>query len=150
MLSSEQEVKMVAIIFLFLLTAMPMNTWTKDIGATETGTQASDMQKSEEFNSSDRHKSFKVELYGGFTFINPSDLNLLVDYDNKIQEFFYDSYLNYLQTRSQIRSWTKKQKEDRSKIKNAIPLGIRLKYHLNTSIIVSAGFKYLSRKQRFA
>ncbi len=90
------------------------------------------------------HKKFQIEFYGGYTTLNPSDLNLFVSYDNGIQTFSYDAYLDYLQTNNQIQSWTKSQDQERQKIKNAFPLGARLKYHLNTTIAVSLGFKYLT------
>jgi len=92
------------------------------------------------------HKRFQIEFYGGYTTLNPSDLNLFVSYDNGIQTFFYDAYLDYLQTNNKIQSWTKSQDRERQKIKNAFPLGARLKYHLNYTIAVSLGIKYLTSK----
>jgi len=92
-------------------------------------------------------KKFQVELYAGYTSLNPSDLNLFVDYENKIQEFSYDRYLNYLQTNRQIQSWTQNQDGERRKIKSAYPLGFRLKYFLTGTIAISLGFKYMSSKQ---
>ncbi len=91
-------------------------------------------------------KRFQIELYGSFATLNPSDLNLFVSYDNRIQTFFYDTYLDYLQTNNQIQSWTKSQDKERQKIKTAFPLGARLKYHLNHTIAVSLGIKYLTSK----
>jgi hypothetical protein len=93
-----------------------------------------------------RRKKFQIELYGGFSTLNPSDLNLLVSYDNGIQTFFYDAYLDYLQTNSQIQSWTKTQDKERQKIKRAFPFGAKLKYHLNQTVAVSLGFTYLTSR----
>jgi hypothetical protein len=91
------------------------------------------------------YERFQVEFYGGFTTLNPSDLNLFVDYDNRIQEFTYDSMLNYLESISQILSWNKVREEDRRKIKKAFPLGGRLKYQIKDTLAVSIGFRYFSR-----
>jgi hypothetical protein len=98
------------------------------------------------YDQASSHKKFQIELYGGFTTLNPSDLNLFVSYDNGIQTFSYDAYLDYLQTNTLIQSWTKSQDKERQKIKNAFPLGARLKYHLNRTIAVSLGIKYLTSK----
>lgn len=92
------------------------------------------------------HKRLQVELYGGFAMLSPADLNLFVDYDDMIQGFMYDIYLDYLQINGQIRSWTKNQPDTRKKIKNSFPVGLRLKYHLNSMMAVSVGFKYISRQ----
>lgn len=92
-------------------------------------------------------KRFQVELFGGYTNLNPKDLNLFVDYDTKVQEFSYDFYLDYLQASGQIRSWTKSQEDERKKIRSAFPLGIRLKYYFTDRIAVSAGFQYFSSRR---
>jgi hypothetical protein len=91
------------------------------------------------------YERFRFEFYGGFTTLNPSDLNLFVDYDNRIQEFSYDSLLGYLKSSGQILSWNKVGEEDRRKIKQAFPLGGRLKYHLKDTLAVSIGLRYFSR-----
>jgi hypothetical protein len=93
-----------------------------------------------------RPKKLQIELYGGYTTLNPSDLNLFVSYDNGIQTFSYDAYLDYLQTNSQIQSWAKIQDRERQKIKKAFPFGARLKYRLNQTIAVSLGFTYLTSR----
>ncbi len=91
------------------------------------------------------YEKFQIEFYGGFTTLNPADLNLFVDYDNRIQEFMYDSLLNYLESSGQILSWNKVREEDRRKIKDAFPTGGRLKYHVKDTLAVSIGFRYFSR-----
>lgn len=92
-------------------------------------------------------KKFQLELFGGYTALNPTDLNLLVDYENRIQEFSYDRYLEYLQANGQILSWTQNQSGERREIKRAYPFGGRLKYFLNRNIAISLGFKYMSSSQ---
>jgi len=95
----------------------------------------------------DEYDKFQVELYGGILFLNPSDLNLFVSHDNRMQEFFYDSYLDFLVATEQIQSWTKNQGEERREIRRAIPIGGRLKYYLSETIAISLGFKYMSSAQ---
>jgi len=89
-------------------------------------------------------QKFQFELFGGYTTLNPSDLNLFVSYDNTIQTFSYDAYFDYLRTNSQIQSWTKNQDSERQKIKRAFPFGARLKFHLNQTIALSIGLRYLT------
>jgi hypothetical protein len=99
--------------------------------------------------TSDRgyHKRFQVDLFGSFSTLAPSDLNLLVDHDNKIQEFFYDSYFAHLQGTGEVSSWTKSQEGNRNKIKSAFQLGFRLRYYLNDTLAVSIGLRYLSGRR---
>jgi len=130
-------------LLLFLLAVCPFVTRAHDINDVQSKTRKLSIQKSDKFNSVIRQKRFQIEVYAGFAPLNPSDLNLFVDYDNKIQDFTYESYLNYLQTNGQIRSWTKSQEGDRGKIKSAFPVGMRLKFYFNQMIAVSVGFRYL-------
>jgi hypothetical protein len=96
---------------------------------------------------SSEFKKFQFELFGGYTALNPTDLNLLVEYENRIQDFSYDRYLDYLQANGQILSWTQNQSGERKEIKKAYPFGVRLKYFLNKTIAISLGFKYMSSNQ---
>jgi len=136
-----------ALLLLFLLAVSPLVTRASSTDDGESNIRKLNIQKSENFVSVISQKKFRIELYGGFTLLNPSDLNLFVDYDNRIQEFNYESLLQYLQDNEQIRSWIKTQKGNRRKIKNAFPFGVRLKYYFNSMIAVSVGFKYLSSKR---
>ena len=132
---------------LFFIAANPAITRANDSDQNKDGAQELDTQKIYENNSKAWYQRFQIEFYGGFTTLNPSDLNLFVDYDNSLQEFNYDSLLNYLQSSGQILSWSKVRVEDRRKIKKAFPLGGRLKYHINDALAVSIGFRYLARTQ---
>lgn len=135
------------LLMLFLFAATSLDARTNDKNDVKIETQELGRQKPQKTDSIAWYKKFQIEYYGGFANLNPSDLNLFVDYDNRIQEFNYEFLLNYLQSSGQIRSWSKIQDEDRRKIKNAFPIGIRLKYHLKSSIAVSLGFRYFSRKR---
>lgn len=104
-------------------------------------------QEADRENITSKAKKFQIEFYGGYSSLNPSDLNMRLDYDREIQHFFYDDYYDYLVDNYQIASWSKETNVDLEKIKKSFPFGFRLKYFMNNSIAFSLGFKYLSRKQ---
>jgi hypothetical protein len=45
------------------------------------------------------NKKVQVELFVGFSTLNPADFNLLADYERQFQWFQYDVYYDYLKTR---------------------------------------------------
>jgi hypothetical protein len=90
-------------------------------------------------------RRFRIELFSGFALLNSSDLNLFVDCDNRVQEFNYDIYFDYLRHNSLIQSWSKSTEGERKKIKNALPFGIRVRYTILDFLAVSIGFEYLER-----
>ncbi|UCH96783.1 MAG: hypothetical protein JSV88_07995 [Candidatus Aminicenantes bacterium] len=92
-------------------------------------------------------KKFTLELYTGFSTLNPSDLNLRAENEEQRERFFRDDYYSYLETMGKINSLEKQMQEGFETIKNAFPLGFRLKYYLNNSMAISLGFLYLSRNQ---
>jgi hypothetical protein len=92
-----------------------------------------------------RRGQIRLELLGGFSLLNPSDMNQFVDYDKSVQEFTYDAYFEYLRSNSMIQSWNKNADGERKKIKNALPFGIRFRYSLLDFLDVSAGFQYMRR-----
>lgn len=92
-------------------------------------------------------KKIQLELFVDGATFNPADLNLLVDCDNEIQMFFYDSQFTHLTNSNQIRYWSKSKVGKRKKLTYALPVGLRLKYFLSRSLAVSFGMKYLSRDE---
>ncbi|MGB9006065.1 MAG: hypothetical protein WCB96_10110, partial [Candidatus Aminicenantales bacterium] len=86
---------------------------------------------------------FRLELAAGFALLDPAGLNLLVDSDNRFQEFSYESYYDYLGQNNLLRSWSRDATGERHKVKTAILPGLRLKYFLFDFLAVSAGFQYL-------
>jgi hypothetical protein len=120
--------RLIGLFLLFFLTVGPLPVWAKS---------ANDYEII-------RPQKFQIELYAGYAALNPSDLNLFVSSDIGIQAFSYDDYLDYLQTNSQIQSWAKNQNTERQKIQRAFPFGARLKYHLNQTIAISVGLRYLT------
>lgn len=99
---------------------------------------------SEDTEAPSSFNRFQVELFGGIIFLNPQDLNLFVANDTRMQEFFYDSRLDYLVARGEIQSWTRSESEERKEIRRSYPLGGRLKYYISETFAVSLGFKYIT------
>lgn len=88
----------------------------------------------------------RLELLGGFSFLNPTDMNQFVDYDKSVQEFTYDSYFDYLRNHNVIQSWNKDAEGERKKIKNALPFGLRIRYSILDFLDVSVGFQFMQRR----
>jgi hypothetical protein len=86
---------------------------------------------------------FRLELAAGYALLDPAGLNLLVDSDNRFQEFSYEAYYDYLRQNNLLRSWSKEATGERHEVKTAILPGLRLKYFLFDFLAVSAGFQYL-------
>ncbi len=145
---TKTKIRLLMILFaLFFIATNPFSTWAKNSNQNKGWSHEDSAQQINKNDSMAWYEKFQIEFYGGFTTLNPSDLNLFVDYDNRLQEFNYDSLLNYLQTSGQILSWSKVREEDRRKIKNAFPLGGRLKYHIKDALAISIGFRYFARTQ---
>ena len=94
-----------------------------------------------------RPSRFQIELYGGASALNPADLNRFVDYDNRIQEFFYDSCLAFRAGSGDIRFWGVRREGERAKIQTGLPFGLRLRYRWNASLAASVGLKYISGRR---
>jgi hypothetical protein len=97
----------------------------------------------EESEEKGRRAGFQIEIFGGAAAFDPSDLNRFVDYDNRIQAFFYDSYLDFKTRSGDIRTWGVRRRGERLKIKTGLPFGLRLRYRWNGSLSVSLGLKYV-------
>ena len=141
-----KKVKTGLTIFLVLLfwVINPLKTWADSESDKKINKTKSSFLRAEDTDAIRSFERFQVELYGGIIFLNPSDLNLFVSHDNRMQEFSYDSYFDYLVATDQIESWTKNQGEERKEIRRSYPIGGRLKYYLSETIALSLGFKYMS------
>lgn len=94
--------------------------------------------------SGDRPR-FRVDVYGGFSFLDPADLNRFVDYDRTVQEFSYDSYYDHLLNQGRLLDWNKSTSGEWRKITNGFPFGIRVRYAVGNFVDVSLGFQYMVR-----
>jgi len=98
-----------------------------------------------EDRTSPRNPRFRIEVFGGYTGLNPSDLNQIVNYDISMQTFQYDSYFDYLQENELIQHWDKWDEGKRRKITNAFPFGIRFRYDISNFLSLTAGFQYFQK-----
>jgi hypothetical protein len=93
-------------------------------------------------------KKLQVELFGGFSTLNPKDLNGRAQYDRLYEDFYtelrygyyHDAYGNFV-------TYSGRVDGEFNEIKRALPVGLRLKYNLTPALAVSLGFKYLSDKR---
>ena len=81
---------------------------------------------------------FQIELYGGISFINPKDFNLL----SKAEEQYNDIYFI-----ERLRSYNGYFVNDFPEIRGAIPAGFRLRYHATEKLSFSLGFEGFIRKK---
>jgi hypothetical protein len=93
-------------------------------------------------------KKLQVELFGGFSTLNPKDLNGRMDYDRLYEDFYTElRYSYYHGINGDFVSYSGQVDGEFNKIKRALPVGLRLKYKLSQALSASLGFKYLSDKQ---
>lgn len=102
------------------------------------------LQAGQTTGSGDRPR-FRVDVYGGFSFLDPADLNRFVDYDRTVQEFSYDAYYDHLLNQGQLRSWDKTMSGEWRRITHAFPFGVRVRYAVGNLVDVSLGFQYMVR-----
>jgi hypothetical protein len=92
-------------------------------------------------------KKFQLEFLGGFSALSPDDLNLRPELQERAATFTYDDNFDYLVALGEVVSWQKERAGDFKPLKNAFPLGLRLKYFLSPSLAISLGFSHLSKSQ---
>jgi len=90
-----------------------------------------------------KRSRFRLDIYSGFSLINPGDINQIVDYDKNVREFTYDVYFNYLQANNMIRSWNKDGDGAGKKIRHAFPFGIRVRYYVSDFLAISVGCQFM-------
>lgn len=91
---------------------------------------------------------FQIELFGSFATLNPSDLNKRAEFDHMYESFFTEDQYRYFHTSfGDDYTYTGRMDGEYKKIKNAFPMGFRVKYYLSSNISISLGFKTLSRTQ---
>lgn len=95
----------------------------------------------------EKGKRFQLEIYGGYSTLNPEDLNLRAETHRESRKFSNDDYYTYLRKQDCIQYFWKNEQGKFKSIKSALPYGFRLKYYLNKSLALSLGGKYLSRTQ---
>jgi len=99
-----------------------------------------DMKKKE-------RKKFQFELYGGFSSLNPYDLNLRAEAESITTKFFRQEKYSWWQANGYINNFYKDMNGDFKKITHGFPFGFRLKYYISKHFALSLGLKYFSRTQ---
>ena len=97
------------------------------------------------FAGGKNEKKFQVELFGGYTTLNPEDLNSRPNTHEQGIQFWNDDYYAFSVKNGYIKSFSTEQSGGFKTIDNAVPFGFRLKYSLSKSLSLSFGIKYLSR-----
>ncbi len=97
------------------------------------------------FSEEPGKKKFQLEVFGGFSTLNPEDLNLNADLRGQIMKFWYEDRYAYYVKVGHIQSYNTNQEGEFRTIKSALPVGFRLKYFVIQPLSLSLGFRYLAR-----
>jgi hypothetical protein len=95
---------------------------------------------------------WRIELYGGFSRINPGDLNLRATFDDIYDSFYSEDYFRYLESQGEIDSFTKTNEGGKANfLRHSIPMGIRLRYGVTDWFGVSFGISFFTsaRESRY-
>ena len=95
----------------------------------------------------DSSRHFGIEVFGGFSLIDPADLNNRVEMDRQYERLFRDSYYTHLVNIGAYSQATKLAGGDFKSLRQAIPVGLRVKYYFSDSLSVSIGFSYMRGAQ---
>ncbi len=91
---------------------------------------------------------WRIEMFGGFTAINPEDLNLRPQFDSLSAAFYNDDYFHYQKSRGEIRSYVKSNQGGKPKLlKHSLPAGIRVRYGITAWLDVSLGLTHFSNER---
>jgi len=98
--------------------------------------------------SQENGKKFQIEVFGGFSILNPKDLNGRPEYDRLYEDFYTELRYGYYHDASgNFVTYSGWVDGEFNKIKQALPVGLRIKYELTPAFSVSLGFKHLSSRQ---
>jgi len=94
-----------------------------------------------------RDGRWRIEMFGGFSRINPSDLNMRAKFDDIRNTFFADDYFLYQVNQGEIVSFSKTNDGGKADLlRHSIPLGIRLRYAIANWFDVSFGLNYFTSR----
>jgi len=85
-----------------------------------------------------------VEGYGGLASAAATDLNLVRDHDQRVQQHLFDAQLEALQNNGEIVSWEREQSGERPTIGASWSMGVRVKRRQNESLAFSVGLQFLT------
>ena len=88
---------------------------------------------------------WRIEMYGGFSGINPGDLNLRATFDDMYDHFYSEDYFQYQVKQGEILSFTKTNEGGKARLlRHSIPVGMRLRYGVTDWFDISIGFSYFT------
>ncbi|MBN1221924.1 MAG: caspase family protein [Candidatus Aminicenantes bacterium] len=99
-----------------------------------------------------REKRWRIEIFGGFSRIDPGDLNLRATFDDMYGTFYGEDYFQYQENQGQILSFVKTNEGGKANLlRHSIPAGMRLRYGLTSWLDISIGFTYFTgaRESRY-
>jgi len=92
-----------------------------------------------------RDGRWRIELFGGFSSINPGDLNLRATFDDIYDSFYSEDYFRYQVDQGEIASFVKTNEGGKANfLRHSIPFGIRLRYGITNWFDISFGFIYFT------
>ncbi|MEN8153279.1 MAG: hypothetical protein ABFR75_04595 [Acidobacteriota bacterium] len=99
-------------------------------------------------NGDNNNKKIQIELFGGYSGLNPTHLNLWPDYQEGRDNFYTIEKNEYYHIMNgDYFTYEGNITGNYKKIKSGMPFGARVKYFLNPSFAISLGFKYFNKKQ---
>ncbi len=88
---------------------------------------------------------WRLEMFGGFSRINPEDLNLRATFDDMNGRFYSEDYFRYQVKQGEIASFAKTNEGGKAHfLRHSIPVGIRLRYSITSWFDISFGFNYFT------
>ena len=91
---------------------------------------------------------FQIEFYGGFSTANPEDLNLALDAEEELNNFYYNNSYSYLESIDYINSYSYKRQGSYNRIDGVMPFGLRIKANVGSTFAFSLGLRYMSGTQK--
>ena len=88
---------------------------------------------------------WKIEIFGGFSSIDPADLNLRAKFDDLHSAYYGEDYFQHLKEQGEIHSFVKTNEGGEARLlKHSIPVGFRIRYGITSWLDLSLGITYLS------
>jgi hypothetical protein len=95
-----------------------------------------------------RDRKYMIEVYGGYSLLNPVDLNYRPQYDHTYEKFYTeDRYSYYHSQAGDFFTYTAQNEGEYKEIKHALPMGVRFKIRLDRIFWFSVGLKYVARTE---
>ncbi len=92
-----------------------------------------------------RDGRWRIEMFGGFSRINPGDLNMRATFDDIYDSFYSEDYFQYQVNQGEIISFTKTNEGGKANfLRHSIPMGIRLRYGITNWLDISFGMSYFT------